>query len=268
MRLLRWPYAALDRMIPAEAPLFVGLDYDGTLVPIAEHPSQAVLPGKTKRLIKRLSRKKHVQVFIASGRALSDVKRMVGLRQVPYAGNHGLEIEDGRLRRVHPVARTAATLLQRLARRLRPAIRPIPGAWIENKRWTLSLHCRQVPAHFKQRWSRSVKQAISPYRRLVRVAYGKCVIEIHPPVKWGKAEALAWLLRRKTAKEKTRPFVIYFGDDETDESAFRAVNRMRGLSIFVGPMNGPSASRYRVESPADVQRVLNYLLKRCRNLLP
>ncbi len=261
MRRLRAPYSALGRAIPAGRSLLLGLDYDGTLVPIAKHPSQAVLPASVRRLIKRLSRKKHVWIFIVSGRALPDLKRMVGLCEVSYAGNHGLEIEDGRSRRVHPATKAAPMLLRRLAHRLRSTIRPFSGAWLENKQWTLSIHYRALPKARQRRLSRAIEQALRPYRKRVHVTQGKKVVEVRPPVRWAKGHALAWMKQAKTKKGKPGPFVIYFGDDQTDESAFIAANRMDGLSVFVGNAR-PTSGRWQLQGPADVRSVLSYLAKR------
>lgn len=80
------------------------LDYDGTLAPIAPHPDLAVLPPETKNVIQRLSNHSDVFVAVISGRNVENVKRMVGIEGITYAGNHGLEIlhSDGS-KFVHPL---------------------------------------------------------------------------------------------------------------------------------------------------------------------
>lgn len=80
------------------------LDYDGTLAPIAPHPDLAHLPQETKNVIQRLSNHSDVFVAIISGRSVENVKKMVGLEGITYAGNHGLEIlhADGS-KFVHPL---------------------------------------------------------------------------------------------------------------------------------------------------------------------
>lgn len=80
------------------------LDYDGTLAPIAPHPDLATLPQETKNVLQRLSNHSDVYVAIVSGRNVENVKQMVGIEGITYAGNHGLEIlhPDGS-RFVHPM---------------------------------------------------------------------------------------------------------------------------------------------------------------------
>ena len=43
------------------------LDYDGTLAPIAPRPDLAVIPGETKAVLERLSKRSDVFVAIVSG---------------------------------------------------------------------------------------------------------------------------------------------------------------------------------------------------------
>ena len=83
-----------------------------------------------------------VFVAVISGRSVTNVKEMVGIEGITYAGNHGLEIihPDG-TRFSHPVpaeleARVAA-LLGRLQQECCQE-----GAWVENKGVLLTYHFR------------------------------------------------------------------------------------------------------------------------------
>jgi len=80
------------------------LDYDGTLSPIAPHPDLATLPPETKNVLQRLSNISDVYIAIISGRNVENVKKMVGIEGITYAGKHGLEIlhPDGS-KFVHPM---------------------------------------------------------------------------------------------------------------------------------------------------------------------
>lgn len=80
------------------------LDYDGTLAPIAPHPDLAILPPETKNVLQRLSNLSDVYIAVISGRGVENVKNMVGIEGITYAGNHGLEIlhPDGS-KFVHPM---------------------------------------------------------------------------------------------------------------------------------------------------------------------
>ena len=75
----------------ADKKIILFLDYDGTLTPIAANPSQAVLSQENKELLSRLVKIPVFQVVIISGRALADIKQMVGIDGIVYIGNHGWE---------------------------------------------------------------------------------------------------------------------------------------------------------------------------------
>jgi len=73
-------------------------------------------------------------------------------------------------------------------------------------------------------------------------------VEVRPGVRWDKGEAVRWLVERPCGERPaTRPLVIYSGDDEPDEDAFRAVHP-EGLGIIVGEDRFFSAAHYAVAS--------------------
>ena len=236
-------------------------DYDGTLAPIAPTPAQARLPLRVKSLLHRLSRVEDVQVGIVSGRAAETIRRLVGLSGVIYVGNHGAEILGPNLRFVHRDVRRSRPVIRRLDRVLRQALRDVPGCLVEAKGWSLSVHWRLVRPRELPRCSLILKSVLRPWlaQRKIRVTHGKCVTEIRAPVDWDKGRSVGWLLQRTAPSH--RPTAWYLGDDRTDEDAFRAVNRLRGVSIFVGPRSTPTAARWRLRSPREVALLLNRLLR-------
>ena len=68
------------------------LDFDGTLSPLVSKPELAALPKKTKTILERLVKLPNVFIAVISGRGLEDVMEKVGIPQITYAGNHGLDI--------------------------------------------------------------------------------------------------------------------------------------------------------------------------------
>lgn len=95
---------SLYRYIGYNHKLALLLDYDGTLAPIAPHPDLATLSPEIKNVLFKLSNHSDVYVAIISGRNVDNVKKMVGIDGITYAGNHGLEIlhPDGS-KFVHPM---------------------------------------------------------------------------------------------------------------------------------------------------------------------
>ncbi len=247
------------RIVSAES-LLLGMDYDGTLTPIASHPSQARLSASTKRLLKRLASLPGVRVVLVSGRSIRDVKRIVGLHGLDYVGNHGLELHGPGVRYLNPVAQASRSSMRRIAEQLQAALEPVPGAWVEKKGLSVSLHWRHVPRSANRTFHRLVNQGLMPYRRhgTVRVTTGKRIVDIRPPVRWDKGRIITWILQHGSGGGRWRlPLVVYLGDDRTDEDAFRVVNRQRGISVFVGRSHRHSAARYSLRTPLEVTQWLN-----------
>lgn len=68
------------------------LDYDGTLAPIAAHPNLTAMADETKKALHRIAECPNIFIAAISGRGVDDVKRKIGIDEIIYAGNHGLEI--------------------------------------------------------------------------------------------------------------------------------------------------------------------------------
>jgi len=75
---------------PGRAGVF--LDVDGVLAPIVARPEDASVPEATRAELRRLSGR-YALVACISGRAGDDARRVVGVPQLVYIGNHGLELQ-------------------------------------------------------------------------------------------------------------------------------------------------------------------------------
>ncbi|PIQ83106.1 MAG: trehalose-phosphatase [Candidatus Omnitrophica bacterium CG11_big_fil_rev_8_21_14_0_20_64_10] len=241
--------------------LFLALDYDGTLTRIVRHPDQARLDPAVRRTLRLLAARPDCFLALVSGRGLRDLQGKVRVPGLWLVGNHGLQIEGPGHRVLHPAARRAQRAIGRIRTDLERVLAPVPGAWVENKRWTLTVHDREVPAARRAEVRRIVRRLAGPAAREgeVRITAGKRVLEIRPPVRWTKGEAVAWLLKRARAEEAASVLRLYAGDDRTDEDAFRTLGR-RNVTVVIGSAAGRSRARYRLRGPADLHRFLKRLL--------
>lgn len=256
-----WP--ALRRKIQAAGQIVLFLDYDGTLTPIVGHPSKARLSLPAHRLLQELSRQRGIWIALVSGRALREVRRMVGLKNLCYVGNHGLELAGPKIRHVNPMARKSRPILQKVAASLRKELKKIPGAWVEDKGFTLTVHFRQVKPQEKLLARNIFHEVVLPYekKKQVRVTAGKEVFEVRPPVHWTKGTVVNWLLARREAIAHEGPVLpVYIGDDLTDEDAFKTLGN-RGITVAVGPSNPLTLARYVAAGPPQVLDFLRRLLK-------
>jgi trehalose 6-phosphate synthase/phosphatase len=102
----------------------------------------AIIPNETKRVLERLSNCPDVYVAIISGRGVTSVKSMVGIENITYAGNHGLEIvhPDG-TKFTHPMPFEYEDKVSQLMEKLQDEV-CCHGAWVENKGVLLTFHYR------------------------------------------------------------------------------------------------------------------------------
>ena len=235
-------------------------DFDGTLSEIVDDPGTALLRPGNARMLDILSRNPGYTVGVISGRALDDVSDRVGLPNLIYGGNHGMEIKGLDFRYLHPDVSAAVRGLSEIATDLKAALAGIPGALVEDKSLTLTVHFRQTPAHHHVNVQSIVGAAIEEpvANGKYRVSSAKAAIEIKPAVDWHKGRALD-LIRSRMCPEA---LPIFVGDDRTDEDAFKAAQDAGGFGIFVGPAENPTLALYRLESPAAVSAALADLILR------
>jgi alpha,alpha-trehalase len=243
-------FARLHERTPA-----VFLDYDGTLTPIVEDPNNATLPDRTKKVIKRLI--EHYSVAVISGRDLSDVQDMVGIGSIAYAGSHGFDIvgPGGRYRN-QEMGERFLPALKRAEAEMRKAIRDIPGAKLEHKRFAITVHYRQVGNANINTVRQRFDNVSSRYPEL-RKSGGKKVIELRPNIDWDKGKALLYLLETLYT-DSGRILPLYIGDDITDEDAFRAIGA-QGVAIAVGNEKRQTAAHYKLRDPGEVTKFLQEL---------
>lgn len=244
-----------DALAPriAEAPhVALFLDFDGTVSRIVPVPDDAVLDSGAGASLQALADRPDFSVAVVSGRALADVRDRVGLKNVIYAGNHGLEIESGDVRFREPGAEALRRELRCVLLQLKLALCETDGLDIEDKGLTLSVHFRRVtePLHD---WVRSVACATVGRSRSFAIREGKMVLEVFPRVDWNKGRAVKWMVRQAMPSS---PLLIYIGDDISDEDAFAAIPE--GITIRVGGLSD-TAAHYRLPDVAAVGLFLNWL---------
>ena len=239
-------------------------DYDGTLTPIVNRPEEAILSPAVRDKLRGLTEKPAFSVGIVSGRSLLEVKSLVGVEGIYYAGNHGLEIEGTGLKFIHPAAKAAQPEIQNLFRRLSTKLADIEGVFVEDKGLSLSVHYRLVSKSEEELVAQIFHQITSPWLRdcRIRVTSGKKVWEIRPPIDWHKGKAVETITKEiKSIHKNEEGLIFYLGDDTTDEDAFKVIHHLQGWSIFVGQENPSSNADYFLNSTSEVENFLLRLLK-------
>lgn len=224
---------------PARSALF--LDVDGVLAPIVVGPENARVPDPTRAELRRLNRK-YALVACISGRAADDARNVVGVPELTYVGNHGLELAPG-----------AAAWQARLG----GFLDEIEWPQLENKRLTATLHYRGLDETAAMPL---LEQVAERARRAGFVPrFGRKMLEIMPPLEADKGTAVRALLQRHLLDR-----ALVSGDDVTDLDAFRALDGLElAVRVAVSSEEGPPELRRAadvvVASPAAFLELLKRL---------
>ncbi|BBX88856.1 trehalose-phosphatase [Mycolicibacterium boenickei] len=234
---------ALNRA--AQAPrLLITSDFDGTLAPIVNNPADARPLREGAEALVALAQRPDTSTALISGRALEVLRDLSGMpAAVHMVGSHGAEFDSGF---AHPIDRA---LLDRIAAELTTIAAARPGVTVEVKPASVALHVRNAePADAEAASAQALQSARAWDAQLTK---GKAVLEF-AVITTDKGEAIDILRDKHRASA-----VIYFGDDVTDEKAFRRL-RDGDVGVKVGP--GETLAGYRVDEPEDVVAALKYLL--------
>jgi trehalose 6-phosphate phosphatase len=232
----------LDRLAeqPEQAALL--LDVDGVLAPIVPRPEDASVPESTRAELRRLDRR-YALVACISGRDADTARAIVGVPELTYVGNHGLELE--------PRAAEWAT-------RLADFLAGVDWPELENKGLTAALHYRSAADEAAA--VRQLDDVAERARAAGFVArYGRKVLEIVPPVAAHKGTAV-----RRLLAERGLDRALYAGDDTTDLDAFRALDGLAlGVRVAVATDESPpelrAAADIVIRDPAEFTALLRRL---------
>jgi trehalose-phosphatase len=208
------------RADPARAAILT--DVDGTLAPIAARAEEAAVPVAAREVLAKLSERFGL-VGCVSGRQAEEARRLVGLDQLAYAGNHGLELllpGDASPRPDPSTAGREGEAAEFVAgldpERLRAA-----GLRLEDKGPIQALHWRGA-ADEGHAEGAAHEISVDAGHAGLEPRWGRKVLELRPAGGGGKDAAVASLLAGGRLDA-----AVYAGDDRTDLDAFRRLRELR-----------------------------------------
>jgi trehalose 6-phosphate phosphatase len=249
--------ASLERLI---APLredpersAVLTDVDGTIAPIVMNPAEASVPDRTRELLAELAGR-YALVGALSGRRALDARRVVGLDELAYSGNHGFELllpGDTDVR-PDPSLDGHETDAPRFVEGLDGSELERAGIRTEDKGAIVALHWRgaenetSAESLANEIASEAEWQGLVPHR-------GRKVLEIRPDVAINKGIAVAALIPARPIET-----ALYAGDDRTDVDAFTALRTLQQDGQLKATACIGVASD---ESPPEVSREADLVVK-------
>jgi len=245
---------------PADTRLVFLSDYDGTLVDFDPDPTIPVPSPETTELLARIAARPDMSFGIVSGRRVADLRTRTQLpTRVYLAGLHGMEIEVGSNRWQHPDLDRARKYVRALNERLYDLRGKVPGLLLEDKDASVAVHVRTVDPALR---SEALAMADSCAAEWVsngqlRRLPGNLVLEYLPNIACHKGDATRWIARDVEKRCGASPWVVFVGDDVTDEDAFKAIKA--GASVLVGSRQ--TAATYQLGTTADVNALLAWLTR-------
>jgi trehalose 6-phosphate phosphatase len=234
-------------------------DIDGTISELVAHPEEAVVEDRAKAALSRIADRFEL-VGAVTGRSAEDALTLVGLENIVYSGNHGMEIwRNGKLEQSPVAARFTPKITELLDRLELP--RKYPEIFIEHKGLTASIHYRNTddPERAKELLLHEVHQLAEDLG--LKITEGQMVIEVRPPVDLSKGTSVLELIEKFALDG-----LVYLGDDSTDVDAFRSLGELRrqtGRAFYsIGVMRDstpPEVSEFADASVSGVSGVIDVL---------
>ncbi len=232
-------------------------DFDGTLSPIVPGRSEARMHPACRSFLRDLARTPGTLTAILSSRSLEDLVSRVPLRGMFLGGGSGLEWRLPGGQRIRP-GREAESRVESARKMLLPLLEKIssvPGADVEDKRWSIAVHYRRVSPDARI----TLRPLLDEVRRRmeIRVFDGPAVVEIQMVPGWEKAKGLESLCRHLRF-DPTGGRVVYAGDDENDGTAMRWALSRKGTALAVGIRPRVPGARA-VRDPASLAHAVRVL---------
>ena len=194
------------------------LDVDGTLAPIVDDPTASRVPDDTRAELRRLVGK-YALVGCLTGRTREQALEIVGVPELEYIGEHGLELA--------PEAESWLDVLEEVSSTVE---------WpVERKRLTLAYHYRTAD---DEAAALAVLRPVAARAEQLglRARWGRKVLELRPPVDADKGTAVVHVLERRGIDR-----AMFAGDDLTDLDGFRAMDALPlGVKIAVASPEAPT----------------------------
>ena len=261
------------------------LDYDGTLSPIVEEPDAAYMSSDMRTAVQNVA--KYFPTAIISGRSRDKVYEFVGLSELYYAGSHGMDImspegeslyhkhlrrtvsitEQGKDVNLFQTASEFLPIIDKVLCSLVESTKDIKGVKVEDNRFCISVHYRNVEEKSWKLVAQCVDDVIKTYPKL-RLTHGRKVLEIRPVIDWDKGKAVTFLLESLGLNNCEDVLPIYVGDDRTDEDAFKVLRDgpNYGYGVLVSAMPKVSSAFYSLRDPSEVMEFLKALVTWKRSL--
>lgn len=231
------------------------LDYDGTLTGFSSRPEESKPDKEILDILKSLAENPKNTLVLSSGRDRGIMDEWFGrIPRLVKVASHGLfmkESDKGNWEKAEELSNDWKKLILPI---LELYTDYMPGAFIENKEYSLALHFRLCNPDMVSMKITDLRETIDVMIKnsTLELQEGKKVLEIKD-YRVNKDKAVIDILNRSDYD-----FILGAGDDVTDEHIFSALPE-GSFSIKVGP--GDTKAAYRLKSYHSLRSLLKALQK-------
>lgn len=216
------------------------LDYDGTLVPIARKPGDAIPSERLLASLSVLSQDPRNSIYVVSGRDRDVLDKWIGHIPIGMSAEHGCFIKHAATNHsssTEALQRSSRQVWENTAQYFDDSWRRIvkeifedykdrtPGSEIEFKTINITWHYRNADPYYAEWVSKELLSHLMlsvASKMPIEVITGKKAIEVRP--KGVNKGAVVRSLLNTKFRDTNFDFVLCVGDDRTDEDMFVALN--------------------------------------------
>jgi len=258
----------LRKTIAEASKIVVFMDYDGTLVGFKPRPELALPSKNVINLLNKMKDSETIIPIIITGRHIREIKHMIGIEGIGFAGAHGIQVEMPKGKPFEWIgSRKARPDLNRIRKTLQKELSEETGVIIEDKDTSIALHYRMVNAERAKKIQKIFRSTVKRYNKnkKLEIMRGSDVLEARPKG-WDKGKAVGLVLKKldKRIIRRGKPFIIYAGDDYTDEDAFRYIRRLKNNGFCVWVRNGimrKTKAEFWVKNHSELLSFLDIIFK-------
>ncbi len=245
----------VSRIRSSEKRLFL-LDFDGTLVDIADEVAGAVPSDDILNLLNRLSGIPCNHLVVITGRSRETIEHLFGTMNIDIVAEHGAIIRENGFWK--NLSDSDTGWKEKIVPIIGKVTSRLPGSIIENKKFSVAWHYRNADKRGGMRASKALAKKLDDLVKSfdLTVIHGKKVVEIMSN-KINKGLAAMYLTNKNDYD-----FILSIGDDTTDEEMFRSLGGIpEAYTVRIGSSN--TQAKFIMNNLHQVKKLLVRLIEVC-----
>jgi trehalose-6-phosphatase len=160
---------------------------------------------------------------------------------------------------IQPNAVMSRTLLLEVKSELEKSLSEQTQVILEDHQLILCLHWHLTPLEDREKVHSCIKILKEKYSGLLFKTLPTSY-EVWPSLQWDKSNGLIQMAVL-TGLDLDKVLILYIGDSDSDEPAFKWVNKQQGITVRVG-LSSQSSAQFKINSQKEVEDILKMLITR------